>query len=238
MVGTVGLPYVGGMISLPRSPRSWLDTAARVLPRAAARSGYSPLRPALALPLPRANRVDSSLSAQIMNTKRMVPLLSAVLGVAAFTAAGCAPKKDPGAGIVMPPAPTSAPAVMAPELPAPKASATGGTAAVAVSWPDLEALTFERRSEFMAGLKQMEATVDRQLAELGARRAAMSDTVATRDWDFAMKEMKDARTYLRSMGDEAASASAQTWQQQKAKVGQAWVRTQAAYEKVKLSTTS
>lgn len=174
-----------------------------------------------------------------MNTKRIVPLLSAVLGVAALSvAAGCTPKKDPGVGVVMPPAQTSAPAVMAPDLSAPKASATGGMAAVAVSWADLETLTFERRSEFMAGFKQMEATVDRQLAELSAKRAAMTDTVATRDWDFAMKEMKDARTYLRSMGDEAASATAQTWQQQKAKVGQAWVRTQAAYEKVKLSTTS
>lgn len=169
----------------------------------------------------------------------MVPLLSAVLGVAALSVAGCTPKKDPGAGVVLPPAQTSAPAVMAPDRSTPKASATAaGTAAVAVSWADLETLTFERRSEFMAGFKRMEATVDRQLAELSAKRAAMTDTVATRDWDFAMKEMKDARTYLRSSGEEAASASAQTWQQQKTKVGQAWVRTQAAYEKVKRSTTS
>lgn len=232
MLGTGGLPYAGRMNFLPRSPRSGTDSSAAWQPRA----GYSPLGPAQSILLPRANRIGFHLSAQFMNTKRIVPLLSAVLGVAALSATGCSPKKDRNAGTVMPPAQTSAPAVMAPDLPASKASATGGT--VAVAWPDLEALTFERRSEFMAGFKQMEATVDRQLGELSAKRAAMTDTVATRDWDFAMKEMKDARSYLKSMGDEAASATAQTWEQQKTKVGQAWVRTQAAYEKVKRSTTS
>lgn len=107
-----------------------------------------------------------------------------------------------------------------------------------VTWSDMETLTFENRARFMAGLKQMEAKVDAQIAELAAKRAAMTGTAATKDWDFAMKEMNDSRTYLKSVGEEAAKATAQTWDQQKAKVGQAATRAQAAYEKVKLATTS
>jgi hypothetical protein len=40
------------------------------------------------------------------------------------------------------------------------------------------------------------------------------------------------------MAEEVSTATDETWAQEKAKVGQAWVRTQAAYDKVKSSTTS
>lgn len=168
----------------------------------------------------------------------IAPLLVAALGVAAFSAAGCSPKKEPGTGSLLPPAGSSAPATVAGDVPATNAGTADGARMAVVSWPDLETLTFERRSEFMTGFKQMEAMVDRQVTELAAKRAAMSGTVAVKDWDFAMKEMNDARSYLKAMGDEAAKATSDTWAQQKAKVGQAWVRAQAAYEKVKFTTTS
>ena len=50
--------------------------------------------------------------------------------------------------------------------------------------------------------------------------------------------MADSRTYLKSMGQELGKATAETWAQQREKVGQAWVRTQEAYAKVRSSTTS
>jgi len=52
-----------------------------------------------------------------------------------------------------------------------------------------------------------------------------------------MKEMGDARSALKSMGEELSKATPETWDQEKDKVGQAWVRTQEAYDKVKSSTT-
>jgi hypothetical protein len=39
------------------------------------------------------------------------------------------------------------------------------------------------------------------------------------------------------MGEELSKASPETWSQEKDKVGQAWVRTQAAFDNVKSSTT-
>jgi len=178
-----------------------------------------------------------------MNTKRIriLPLLGGVLSVAALAAAGCS-KNQTGTGAMMPPAQNTPAAVAADRAASPGTMANGamanGTMAIARPWTDLETMTYDRRSEFAAGIKQMEATIDRQVAELTEKRAAMKGTVAVKDWDFAMKEMNDARTYLMSMGDEAAKATAETWDQQKAKVGQAWKRAQAAYEKVQLSTTS
>ena len=50
--------------------------------------------------------------------------------------------------------------------------------------------------------------------------------------------MGNARTYLKSMEEELHEASPETWAQQKDKVGEAWMRAQEAYGKVKSSTTS
>jgi len=105
-------------------------------------------------------------------------------------------------------------------------------------WSDIKDCTYDMRAQFFAGLKQLEARVDVQISELTAKRAAMKSTTDTKDWDFAMKEMNDSRTYLKSVGDELNKASTETWTQQKETVGQAWVRTQEAYDKVKSSTTS
>ena len=66
----------------------------------------------------------------------------------------------------------------------------------------------------------------------------MKTTTDTKGWDFAMKEMEDARSALHSIGTELSQATPETWNQEKDKVGQAWVRTQEAYDKVKSSTTS
>ena len=104
-------------------------------------------------------------------------------------------------------------------------------------WADIKEVVYDNRPQFFTGLKRLEARVDAQVAELVAKRATMKGATDTKDWDFAMKEMGDARTYLKSMGEELSKASRETWDQQKDKVGLAWVRVQAAYDKVKASTT-
>ncbi len=66
----------------------------------------------------------------------------------------------------------------------------------------------------------------------------MSGTTRTQEWDFAMKEMENSRSYFKSVGEELSKATPETWDQRKDKVGRAWVRAQEAYGKVKDSTTS
>jgi len=109
--------------------------------------------------------------------------------------------------------------------------------ATVVSWADIENDSYDLRVHFLAGYKQMEAKVDEQIRRLKAKRATMTGTTDTEDWDFAMKEEENARDYLRSIGDELNHATPQTWEDERAKAGRAWVRSQDAYDKVKTSTT-
>ena len=105
-------------------------------------------------------------------------------------------------------------------------------------WNEIKVCTYDMRARLFAGLKQLEAKVDGQIRELVAKRATMKGTTDTKEWDFAMKEMNDARSYLQSTGEELSKATRENWDQAKEKTGQAWVRTQDAYAKVKASTTS
>ena len=118
---------------------------------------------------------------------------------------------------------------------APAAVASDDTSA---QWTSLKGLTYDKRVLFFAGVKQLEARVDDQIASLMSKRAVMvENTVSTADWDFAMQEMHNAQTYLRGMIEEAGKATRENWSQHQDKVGLAWVRTQDAYGKVKASTT-
>jgi hypothetical protein len=78
--------------------------------------------------------------------------------------------------------------------------------------------------------------LSQEIEQLKAKRATM--TGDTGNWDFAMKEVYDSQMYLKSMIDEAARTTPDYWAQEKEKVDQAWIRTQAAFDKVKVTTTS
>jgi len=171
-----------------------------------------------------------------MKTNLHTHLIIAALCLTAFSTAGCA-EKDKTADAPLPPTKEVAAARIDTNSPAQMAALASADIASA-KWSDIKDCTYDMRAQFFAGLKQLEARVDVQISELTAKRAAMKSTTDTKDWDFAMKEMNDSRTYLKSVGDELNKASTETWTQQKETVGQAWVRTQEAYDKVKSSTTS
>lgn len=113
-----------------------------------------------------------------------------------------------------------------------------GAIVASASWLDIKDCSYAMRVPFFAGLKRLETKVHFQIAELAAKRATMTGTTETKNWDFAMEEMKNARSFLKSMGQELSEATEENWDQRKDKVGQAWTRSQNAYSKVKASTTS
>lgn len=104
------------------------------------------------------------------------------------------------------------------------------------SWEEVKNCTYEQRARFSDGVAKLEARVEAQVAELNAKRENMK--ADPKNWDFAMKEMNEARAYLKSMATEARKANEETWDDRKEKVRLAWERTQEAYGKVKASTTS
>lgn len=163
-----------------------------------------------------------------MKTNRVM-FLFAAFAVTVFATTACRKKEK-----ALAPAVTAIPASSAPDAPLVVVPAP---AAANADWAHLKDLPHDRRSELLAGLPGLEARVDAQVNELNALRAALPPQTDTRDWDFSMKEVIDARGYLKSMNAEMARASRDTWDQQKDKVGVAWARTQDAYSKVKTSTT-
>jgi hypothetical protein len=152
----------------------------------------------------------------------------------ALLAPGCSKKEQVGPeqpSVKVPPSPSPVPVpkvVIAPPQPI--------VVAAADSWVAIKDFTYEQRADFAAGMARMETQLDSQVSELNARRAAM--TADTKEWDFNMGEMTKARSYLISIVAEVNGASPDTWSDKKEKFGQAWVRAQDAYDKVRTSTTN
>jgi hypothetical protein len=164
-----------------------------------------------------------------MKTNRFTSLVAAVFGLVAFSSISCTAKDVATTTVTTAvPGPNTTVQVVT----------TVSSDDTSAKWFNIQDYTYDMRVPFFAGLKQLEARVDGEISELAAKRATMNGTADTKDWDFSMKEMENSRTYLRSMGEELSKATSETWNQEKDKVGQAWVRTQEAYHKVKSSTTS
>jgi hypothetical protein len=145
-----------------------------------------------------------------MKTNLFASLITAAFCLAAFPAAGLTVQIAPSPGYLSP------------------------------AWTAIDDCTYDTRAQFFAGLGQLEAMVDRQIGELTAKRAAMKPMAKAIDyteWDLAMKEMQNARSYLQATANELSKATPETWNQKKDKVGQAWARTQDACEGVILSMT-
>ncbi len=168
-----------------------------------------------------------------MKTNCLTLLVFTALGFAALPTAGYAESTRPAAALLPPGNAKVTFTVSA--GPAAPAAARADTASA--RWTDIKDNTYDTRAQFFAGFKRLEDKVDGQISELTAKRAAMKGTTSTTEWDFAMKEMGDARSYLKSTGEELSKTSAEMWDQQKEKVLQAWVRTQEAHARIKSSTT-
>jgi hypothetical protein len=157
-------------------------------------------------------------------------LFTTLLGLLAVSTAGCAEKTPSTAAATTAVSANADPAAAEPVAAAPEVAAA--------KWNDIKDLSYDARGQFFSGLTRLEARLDAQIAELAARRAAMKASADTKDWDFATKELGNARTNLKSTGEDLSKATPDIWDQLKDKVGRAWLRAQAAYDKVKASTTS
>jgi hypothetical protein len=179
-----------------------------------------------------------------MNAKGIQALAAGSL-VAALLAAGCshdsgstqasasAPTPVSGGSVAIVSAPMPAPAAAPAVAPVPAVSTIPTNQA---SWTDIEGLTYDQRSQFIAGVSNLLRTLDQQIGSLNAKRAAM--TTDTKDWDIAMMDVTAARAYLAGLVSEVSQASPDTWDQEKDRVATAWQKAEDACDKVRTSTTS
>lgn len=176
-----------------------------------------------------------------MKTQRLTSLAAAALGTALLLAAGCSNKdaaaQASGSASSVTVAPgTTVPAPAAKPLVDPGTPVNVITDTPSPSWDDIKDIPYAQHAAFSAGLARIEGRLDAQIGALNAKRATM--TTDTSEWDFAMKDVNEARSYLAGLNQEVANAGPDTWSQEKEKVEEALKRTQDACEKVKMSTTS
>jgi hypothetical protein len=185
-----------------------------------------------------------------MKTQLLRPALTLSAGLASLLAASCSggdkPAQDQAQAA---PAPAQSVAVSQP-VPAQQAVPIARPAQnvpiavqsvsdqAAAAWATIKDYSYDQRADFLSGAGRLVGMLSSEVAELNAKRASMPSTTDTKDWDFAMKEMNDSQAYLKSMIDEAGRATPDTWEQEKDKVDEAWQRTQAAFDKVKITTTT
>lgn len=105
-----------------------------------------------------------------------------------------------------PPADTSAPAATA-------SSATAGTTGVD-TWDSVKNFSYDQRSDFIAKTSAYTAELD---AKAGAAKGDAKNRLA------------QARDDLRNAASELNSATAQTWDTAKERVGRAWQQAESAY---------
>jgi hypothetical protein len=105
------------------------------------------------------------------------------------------------------------------------------------SWTTIQNLPYGKRAEFNAVFTRMVAKLDDEIRALNTKRETMTND--TRDWDFAMKELNNARADVQSKQTELGRANtAEAWADAKEKLGTAWDRAQVAVRNVRTSTTS
>ncbi|HUR59057.1 MAG TPA: hypothetical protein VM029_15185 [Opitutaceae bacterium] len=173
--------------------------------------------------------------------KPKLRLASTLLAAAVLLAAGCAREKNPPPKAVTQSQPAPATSEPARVLRTARTAATNvaaeAGAAFSSSWEGIKDFTYEKRTDVAASLDRLSAAVDEQVQTLKAKRASVSESSA-KDWDFAMKELEDARADLRFKLSELNKATAETWAEARERAAEAWRRTQEAAARVKASTTS
>ena len=176
-----------------------------------------------------------------MKTNLLLKFTTVALGMAALTSAGYA-QDEQAANASLPPANAATATAATTTVPGPATTAQvmadASPDASLASWFAIKDCTYDMRAQFFVGFNRMLDRVDLEIGALTAKRAAMKSTANTQDWDFAMKEMRDARSNLKSAGAELSTASPATWAQEKDKVDLSWKRAQKAFANVKASTTN
>jgi len=159
--------------------------------------------------------------------------------IGALLVLGCShnDRQAQAGGPIPAPAPTPEPLMISIPLSRPAGGPAAGTVPVAqASWSEMEGLTYDQRSLFIADLAGLVRRLDSQIGALNAKRAEM--TADTKDWDLSMMGVTAARDYLAGLASEVARASPDTWDQEKDRVGAAWQEAQDACDKVRMSTAS
>ena len=102
--------------------------------------------------------------------------------------------------------------------------------AIVHGWDNVKSFTFDKRDDFQANAKALNAKLDAQLSDL---RANYSEAKASASRKAAMAEMKDSEAAYRDKVAALGTATADTWDSAKQNVISSWDHLEASYDKAR-----
>lgn len=101
------------------------------------------------------------------------------------------------------------------------------------NWHVLAVLTYDQRLQFYGGFPFVLAAVDKQIADLAAKRSPLRSILEKLTWNPAMKELRAARENFNNAGSKMSATDMHDWDEKMQLAGEAWQRTQDAVKKVR-----
>lgn len=89
------------------------------------------------------------------------------------------------------------------------------------AWTALRAYTVEQKDAFVRAVNDMTADLDGEVEELRVR-AASASAEARADWDRIMQDLERKRQELTTRLDAAGAATAETWEEARSRVAEAY----------------
>jgi hypothetical protein len=103
------------------------------------------------------------------------------------------------------------------------------------NWQVLEVLTYDQRLQFYGGFPFVLAAVDKQIADLNAKRSRLRRILGNLIPNPVIKELRAARENFAKAGSKMNAADVHDWDASMDLAGLAWQRTQDAVVKVSAS---
>ena len=102
--------------------------------------------------------------------------------------------------------------------------------AVSHGWDNVKSYTFEKRDDFSASAKAMNAKMEAQIAEVHAN---YSEANASASRKAAMEELKNSEADYKEKLSALGNATADTWDSAKQNVIASWDKMKASYDKAR-----
>lgn len=99
------------------------------------------------------------------------------------------------------------------------------------AWDQIRGFAYDQRTEFAAGVRDLQRDMDRKVQDLKQKSPDLSDAAA-RERAAALRDYEAARTNLQERMTDLGNASSATWAKSKADVSDAWSRLKASYAKL------
>jgi hypothetical protein len=102
--------------------------------------------------------------------------------------------------------------------------------AMSNGWDNVKSYTFDKRDDFTASAKAMNAKMEAQIAEV---RANYSEANASASRKAAMEELKNSEADYKEKLSALGNATADTWDSAKQNVIASWDKMKASYDKAR-----